>query len=503
MTRIDTRSHNKAIEAARTIGPALAKLAEASRDDPAVFCQFVLRDEGTGAPITLAPMHEEWHDILSEHDRVVLWTHTEGGKTSGISIGRVLWEIGKDPSLRVLVLGASSGAAKKIVKSLKNYIENSVEYRMVFPHVVPDKSDTTGMWRDNAFIIRRKTTTAKDPTVLAAGYGGADVLGGRFGLIVVDDYLTAENTHSDHLRQKYYSWLKSTIEGRRTADARLWFVGNAWHPDDAMHRYAAEPQTYSKKFPVMVDGESSWPEVWPLSRIKKEIENRGPIESRRSLFCDPVPDEERRFKLDYIMRAIVNGDGFELAYSLVIVPPGYRTITGVDVAATKATSGDETALVTIANRERDQIRSVIDIQAGRWGGPEIVSRIMDTNARYNSLMLVESNGVQRWLKQFVNERSAVPVKPFYTGRNKYDPSFGIESLAIEFSAGKWVLPNRGGEKRGLLGSFNPEVKKLIDEMLRYDPQSHTGDRLMAAWLAREGARLGSAPAGVTTRARKT
>lgn len=501
MTRTDARSHERAIAAAQTIGPALAKLAEVSREDPAVFCQFVLRDEADGMPIRLAPMHEEWHDTLNEHTRVVLWTHNEAGKTSGVSVGRTLWEIGRNQNIRILILSRAAGGAKKIVKAIKNYIENSVEYRMVFPAVVPDKSDTTGLWRDNAFIVRRRSMP-KDPTVESCGYGGA-ILGGRYDLIIIDDYLDAENTHSDHLREKYYNWLKSTIEQRKTAVCRLWFIGNAWHPDDAMHRYAAEPQTYSKKYPVLVDGESSWPEVWPLSRIKAEIENRGPIESRRSLFCDPVPDEERRFKLAYIMSAIINGDGHELAYSLVVVPSGYRTVTGVDLAVTKQTTGDESAITTIAVEEKRQIRQVLDIEAGRWGGPEIVQRIIDVQQRYNSQVLVESNAAQRYIKQFVSYQSAAPVKAFYTGKNKYDPSFGIESLAIEFSQGKWILPNRGGEKRGLLASFHPQVKKLIDEMLRYDPKSHTGDRLMSLWLAREGARLGSAPAGVTKRRRRT
>lgn len=895
----DVRSRERSIEAAQTLGPALAKLAEVSRDDPAVFCQFVLRDESTGLPIQLAPIHEEWHDHLTAHDRVVIFSATELGKTSQVSVGRVLWEIGTNPNIRVLVLSSSSSGAKKIIKACKTYIENSVEFRMVFPGVVPDKSDTSGMWRDDAFIIRRRAMP-KDPTVQAMGYGGA-ALGGRYDLIVIDDYLDAENTHTDAQRKKYHSWLKSTIEGRKTADARLWFIGNAWHPDDAMHRYAAEPQTFSAKYPVLVDGKSVWPAVWPLSRIQTEIENRGPIESRRSLFCDPVPDEERRFKLAYIMSAIVNGDGIELAYSLVVVPSGYRTVTGVDLAATKKTTGDETAITTIAVEEKRQIRQLLDIEAGRWGGPEIVQRIVDVQQRYNSQVLVESNAcfvpgslvlirdrgyvpiedvkigdlawthrarwrrvtrvikgsgrrispirasgssivratpnhwfllrragrtpgrggghyvpvgdaqwisgglaehaayaaiaaprwepceavlrlpatgragpggkrggmrsseatdirvdrdiamllglwmaegstgpqqvrltlgsgemyiaewakvvfqrivparkvtivrrgstimvtvnslalarllklgtgpdkclplewlgwplelrmaavrgwlvgdgyhginnrklpsassvltaqtvsrnwamwvratmfeagmrpalsavkarpgeidgrairsraswkvsvssvdtiallasrtaverkrwgdlvngrrqrphstmhlgedghvwaylargpgefeeyegdvwnlkvdedhsftvndyivhnAQRYIKQFVNYQSAAPVKAFYTGKNKYDPSFGIESLAIEFSQGKWVLPNRGGEKRGLLGSFHPQVKKLIDEMLRYDPASHTGDRLMSLWLAREGARLGSAPAGVTKRRRRT
>lgn len=501
MTRTDQRRHDKAIAAAQSLGPAYNQLAEASRKDPAVFCQFVLRDESTGEPIELAPMHEEWHDILDKHQRVVLWTHSEAGKSSQLSIGRALFEIGKNPNIRILILSAAAGPAKKIVRSIKNYIQNSAEYRMVFPGVVPDKSDTTGLWRDDSFIVRRRAMP-KDPTVQASGFGG-NILGGRFDLIIIDDYLTAENTYSDHNRQKFYGWLKSTIESRRTADAPLWFIGNAWHLDDAMHRYAAEPRTFSAKYPVLVDGVSSWPAVWSLLRIKTEIEDRGPIESRRSLFCDPVSDADRRFKLAYLQAALTNGDGLELAYSLAIVPSGYRTITGVDLAVTKKTTGDETALVTIAVEERRQIRQLLDIEAGRWGGPEIVERIKDVNARYNSQVWVESNGQQRMLKQFLNDQTAIPVKAFYTGKNKYDPAFGIESLAIEMSAGKWIIPNRGGERMGYNASMHPEVKRLVNEMLRYDPASHTGDRLMATWIAREGARAGAAPAGVGKRRRRT
>lgn len=502
--RTDRRSHDKAIKAAQSLGPALESLAAAARNDPAVFCQFVLKDESTNEPITLAPMHEEWHDILTKYQRTVLWAHTEAAKSSHVSVGRALWEIGKNPSIRILVLCASLGGGKKIVRAIKNYIENSVEYRMVFPHVVPDKRDTTGLWTADAFIVRRPTAS-RDPTVQASGFGG-NILGGRYDLIIIDDYLTAENTYSDAQRETFYGWLKSTIEGRKTGDARLWFIGNAWHPDDAMHRYAAETRTFSKKYPVLVDGVSSWPQRWPLSRIEEEIEDRGPIESRRSLFCDPLVDAERRFKLDYIRAALLNGDGLELAYSLAIIPVGYQVITGVDLAVTKKDTGDETALVTIAVEERRQIRSLLDVDAGRWSGPEIVERIKDVNARYNSIVWVESNAQQLFLKQFVNDQTAVPVKAFYTGRNKHDPAFGLESLAIEMSASKWIFPNHGATALGpnvLQARMHPQVKKLVQEMLSYDPASHTGDRLQAMWIAREGARKGLNPAGVTKRRRRT
>lgn len=502
MTRTDTRAHDRAIAAAQSLGPAFAELAKSAQRDPAVFCQFVLRNEEDGSPIRLAPVHEEWHDILSTHDRVVLWSATELGKSSEISIGRVLWEIGRNPNIRILVLSSAAGGARKIVRALKNYIERSVEFRMVFPLIVPDKSDTTGLWTNEAFIVKR-ASMSKDPTVQASGFGG-NILGGRYDLIIVDDYLTAENTYSDHLRDKFYSWLKSTVEGRRTRRARLWFVGNAWHLDDAMHRYAGEPQTYSKKFPVRdAAGKLAWEEVWPHDRIDKEIQNRGPVEAPRSMFCDPVADADRRFKEAYIKLALTNGDGIELAYSLAAVPPGWRTVTGVDVAVSKKMRSDRSAIATIAASERDGTRVLLDLESGKWDGPELVDRIIDANRRFNSLVLVESNASQRLVKQFVNDKSAVPVRAFYTGKNKYDPAFGVESLAIEFSQGKWVLPNRGGEKRGVLATMHTEVRGLVNEMLRYDPRSHTGDRLIAVWLAREGARFATSGTGFQKRKRRT
>jgi len=474
-------------KAAKALPPAMAKLAEAAREDPAVFCQFVLKHEQTGKPIRLAPMHVEWHDVLSEHDRVVLWTHTEGGKSSQISVGRVLWEIGRNPDIRILILSSSSGFSKKVVKALKTYIERSPEYRMVFPLVRPDRSDTTGLWRADAFHVARKTIS-RDPTVQAAGFEG-QILGSRYDLIIIDDYLTPENTYSEHLREKYHSWLKSTIEGRRTDRGRLWFIGNAWHIDDAMHRYAKEPATVSRRYPVLdADGNSSWPEVWPVERIEKEIENRGPIESERSLFCRPVADSERRFKQAYVLRALQEGNHREFLAGLHEVPPGYRTITGVDLASTKKKKSDRTALVTIAVEEKTGRRTILDIRSGKMSGPEIIAEIKEVHRLFHSLIIVESNASQIYIKQFIDDTSAVPVRAFYTGKNKLDPTFGIESLAIEMSAGKWVIPNDGGT---LDGRIEPEALALIGEMLRYDPKVHPGDRLMAMWFAREGIRLAS------------
>ena len=51
-----------------------------ARKDPAVFCQYVLRDERSGKPIKLSKLHKEFHKIATEQNRSVLWSHPESGK---------------------------------------------------------------------------------------------------------------------------------------------------------------------------------------------------------------------------------------------------------------------------------------------------------------------------------------------------------------------------------------------------------------------------------------
>jgi hypothetical protein len=76
------------------------------------------------------------------------------------------------------------------------------------------------------------------------------------------------------------------------------------------------------------------------------------------------------------------------------------------------------------------------------------------------------------------------VRAFTTGRNKLSPEYGVESLAAELAAGMWAIPCARGTKE-----THPQIGEWIAEMLYYDPATHTGDRLMASWIAREAARL--------------
>lgn len=460
----------------REVRARRALIARLAREDANTFCEFVLKNEKTGEPVTQARHHRAWHDLCDEHDRLLIWSHIESGKTQQLSVGRTLWELGRDPTLRTLVLSNTKEQARKVARVIRGYIETSSELKDVFPHLEPGEP-----WGEFAFSVKRKTY-AKDPSISTSGIHG-NVLGSRFDRVNPDDVLDYENTQTEDQRKGLIDWYLSTVSGRITEGGRVRVVGTAFHPQDFLHWCARQPGWAAFRYPIVdAEGHPRWPEQWPLERIAKRVKELGPIEAQRQLMCEARDDSTARFKRDWIKVALDLGEGTSLASALNVLPQGYRTYTGVDLAVQQKDTGDLTVLFTIAI-DPYGVRNVLNIESGRWSGPEIVSRIHQTHLRYQSIMIVENNAAQDFIRQFAQAGAATPIIPFTTGRNKAHPEFGVESLAAEMAGGKWKIPNRNGQ-------MHPEVAAWVDEMLFYNPSAHTGDRLMASWFAREGARLG-------------
>jgi hypothetical protein len=112
------------------------------------------------------------------------------------------------------------------------------------------------------------------------------------------------------------------------------------------------------------------------------------------------------------------------------------------------------------------------------------TKIIDRARRFDSIIRVESNGGQDFLRQWTLDADvSVPVRAHHTGSNKHSRIHGVESVFIELENGAWLLPSEAD------GSVPPALAQAIDDCLNYKPPpAHTGDVLMAWWLARAQAR---------------
>lgn len=170
---------------------------------------------------------------------------------------------------------------------------------------------------------------------------------------------------------------------------------------------------------------------------------------------------------------------------------GNLVVSGVDIGIGLKEKNDRSSIVTAellpelefidhkGRRILRNARKVLDVDSGRWPGHELVNRILDKVARFDSIVAVETNAAQDLVRQWAIERDvSVPVEAFVTGRNKNSRLYGVESLLYEFKNGAWLFPNQGGR-------CPKTLQKLIDEAVGYTPGKHTGDSLMACWICRE------------------
>jgi hypothetical protein len=510
---------------------AKAALISRARIDFNTFVAFVLKDEQTQARVKQAWLHKKWNDLRQKHTRLVLFSHVEAGKTQQLSIALTLYTLGRDPRARVAIVSNTQDQAKKIVASIKSYIERSVELREVFPDLRPGDK-----WAESLITVKREGSI-KEPSVQAFGATGK-ITGARLDLVIIDDIHGEDNVRTKDQRDKVHQWFYSTPMSRLTPNARVILVGNAWHPDDLLHRLEREGWP-AYRFPVVVSeelaakfpddklqvGESTWPERWPMTRI--EVLRKGnhqqpaipPGEFARAYLCIARDDHDARFKQAWMDQAKRRGEvsglhGFVHSARELLAEEyspeeldsvagdimgsmfeptrdglAVRLYTGVDLSTGEAK--DFTVLFTICAYSNGD-RRVLNIEAGRWQIDEIIARIIGCHQRFGSIFMVENVGTQQWLLQLLTKHTAIPIYPVTTGRNKADPIFGVESLAAELANGKWIIPSKH--------NFAPdEAEAWIEEMLFYNPKTHTGDRLMASWFARTAAERHERSGGGTGR----
>ncbi len=457
----------------------------AARRSAAAFIEYALRNEADDTVLQNAPFHEEWHEHLEENKRAILICPVEFGKTQQIAVGKVLHLLGTHPEWRGAIISSTALQAEKVLRQVRSEIERNPRVREVFPHLVPS-DHPEAPWHTSAITVQRKTRS-KDPSLQALGLFGP-LVGSRLDFCILDDVLDFENTRTEEQRKKTLEWVDTTVITRLTEQAVLFDIGTPWHPEDLHHELGKRPGFVTKRYCAVLNPDEPprrwvalWPEQWSVPRLLARRQEIAESVFVRKHLCRVRIDASSRFKQVWLDRMVLAGKGrtfLPRAPTAYANGPRLPCFTGVDLGAGTEDANALTVLFTIALMP-DARRLVVEIESGRWQAPEIIDRLVSAHGRFNSEIMVEDNGAQQFLVDMCQGR--VPVRGYTTtASKKFSEKFGVESLAVEMRNGLWLLPSGGA---GL--SVHEEGKAWIQEALYYDPESHTGDRLMASWLARE------------------
>ena len=145
---------------------------------------------------------------------------------------RVVWELTKDPTLRVLYISATANLAEKQLSFMKTIL-TSPTFRRYWPQHVNFDEGKRKRWTNSEIILdhpKREEEKVRDPSIFTAGLT-TSITGLHCDIAVMDDVVVYENAYTKEGREKVKSQysLLSSIEG---ANAREWVVGTRYHPSD-------------------------------------------------------------------------------------------------------------------------------------------------------------------------------------------------------------------------------------------------------------------------------
>lgn len=478
--------------------------ARDARQSPAAFFEYVMREEKTQRPIRIVPHQRVLLDFEAQHDRAVVLLPVDHTK-SFCSVGMVLYLLGQDPTMRGAVVSATQTQSEKLVGMARDYVDIGGALGLVYPELRRSRREGDP-WTQGRLVVDRPPGI-KDPSLQAVGLDTKSVTGSRLDWVVVDDILNLENTGTQDQRKKTVEWFFTHILSRvMVKGGKVLVTNTAFHPEDLLHVLAnqgwptirmdvygdvevrntdwdsehlrpARPDSYECRLtehdPDPQNAVPLWPERYSVEAIEN-IRKRYLPHRFNQLYRNICRDDDTaRCKVEWIdecKRLAQQAEHFGLVSN-------YRganlTFTGVDLAVSPGEEHDDTAFFTFELLPNGK-RKILDIEIGQYPGPVTVRKIIQKQAAYNSIVRVENNGSQEFIRQFALEQDAsLPIKAHTTGRAKAHPEHGVEGLFVELSNGAWLIPTDRH------GNCHPHVQKWIDDCLYYQPTHHSPDSLMA------------------------
>lgn len=411
-----------------------------------------------------------WPDVADIHEDLCHWVTDNRGKkrllliprghlkSSIITIGYTLWQIAKNPEVRILISNATYAMATNFLSQIKDVLKKNE----VFKELYGDLSNDADNWRESQITVAKEGWRAKEPTVTVYGMGGS-LTGQHYDVIILDDLVNSDNiTTKDQLDKviEFYKQSLSVLEPK----GELLVVGTRWHQSD-LYGWILDPENnILPSFAVYQraaytgewgEGKILFPQkfTWKyLTELKRE---QGPTLFSSQYMNDPVSDENATFKKEM----------FRYFYSEEFVGKRLVYFTTVDPAISQEKEADFTVIMTIGVDESNNWW-IADIFRDRVTPMQLLDQLYYVNSKYRPSMIgIEQVAFQKALQYFIQDEMR--------RRNSYLP---VQEIKPDHNESK-EMRIKGLEPRYAAGTIfhSKQVKNidyLEDELLRFPKGKH-------------------------------
>ena len=451
-------------------------------------------------------------------NRVLINVPPEHAKSTVLTINYVTYRIATNPNIRIILVSKTQGMARKFLSAIKTRLSHPswIKLQTAFGPNGGYKADSPTWSADMIYLGTGRDSGEKDPTVQALGFG-SQIYGARADLIILDDVVMNSNAHE---WEKQIEWLQKEVITRLGRHGKLLIVGTRVAPVDLYKQIrdgsnwtgGKSPFTYMAMPAVLEFDEkpANWKTLWAKTD-RPEGENDeadadglypkwdGPaLFTRRSEVAPSVwamvYQQEDVVEDAIFAPAAVAGcvNGMRKRGPLRPGAAGHPqqiegyTVIGLDPAMT----GNTAAVVATYNKADGMIYILDCVNMTDPTPMKIRYLIEDWVQKYKPQELrIEINAHQKayaldddlrnWLSMY-----GCQLNSHFTGKNKWDTSFGVASMASLFGSlrdGRFQdnnlieLPSNEGSEG---------LKALVQQLITWKPETRNAtDCVMALWFA--------------------
>jgi hypothetical protein len=452
-------------------------------------------------------------------NRVLINVPPEHAKSTVITTNYVVYKIVTNPNARVIVVSKTQGMARKFLGAIKTRLSHPAytKLQVAFGPNGGYKADATQWSADMIYLGTGRDSGEKDPTVQALGFG-SQIYGARADLIILDDVVMGANAHE---WEKQIEWLQKEVITRLGRHGKLLVVGTRVSPIDLYKMIrdgdqwtgGKSPFTYFAQPAVLEFDEDpkKWKTLWPKTTLQEnqidEPDEEGfypkwdgpSLFTRRSEVAPSVwamvYQQEDVMQDSIFAPTLIAGcvNGMRKRGPLKTDTPGHPrhiestyTVIGFDPAVT-----GRSAFVAATYNRADGKVYVLDCvnmvdptpQKERALIEEWVERYKPQEFR------VEINAHQKYyamdddLRNFLAQYGC-QLNSHFTGKNKWDVSFGVASMASLFGS----LRDGRFQDNNIIEFPSNEgsegLKSLTQQLITWKPDTkNPTDCVMALWFA--------------------
>jgi len=244
----------------------------------------------------IEPFHRALQRHMLRHKQTLHLAFRGGGKSTVLTVVGAVFDMIRNPNVRVCIASKTEGHAKKILSEVKQHLEQNEDFTRIFGNLVGDDK-----WNETEIIVSTRSRPAKEPTVFAVGIGG-QVTGSHFDVIYGDDLVDEDNSRTKHGRTRTKTWYYTALDPTLEPDGRRHIIGTRYHYDDLYGHLEKNEMAATTQVIRALDeqGRSPWPDKFPASFFTDKRKHLGLIIFNSQYQCDTQAMQGEVFDYDDI-----------------------------------------------------------------------------------------------------------------------------------------------------------------------------------------------------------